>query len=133
MSLLHLVHRNVVIKFADAAKNQFNPEAFYAFRLTGVDAMGFLLLQDLKPDAQGGHETVSEPYWLNKDFIREIHELDLAKVKELQYNGQTSKPQIEIPVEAPVEQAQQEVAPKPAKTKLPTKAKSVLKPKPVLE
>jgi hypothetical protein len=125
MSLLHLVHKSVVIKFADAAKNQFNPEAYYAFRLIGVDAMGFLQLQDLKPGVHAGHETVAEPYWINKDYVREIHELDLAKVKDLQFNGQLSKPVIEIPVEA-VE------APKPAKAKLPAKAKSVLKNKPVL-
>jgi hypothetical protein len=128
MSLLHLVHRNVVIKFADASRNQFSPEAFYAFRLTGVDAMGFLQLQDLKPADHGGHETVSEPYWINKDFIREIHELDLAKVKDLQYNGQSSKPQIEVPVE----HVPREVAPKPPKAKLPAKAKTVLKQKPIL-
>jgi hypothetical protein len=127
MSLLHLVHKNVVIKFADTAKNQFNPEAFYAFRLTGVDAMGFLQLQDLKPGAESGHETVSEPYWINKDFVRELHELDLAKVKDLQYNGQSTKPHVEIPIE-PV---QREVTPKPAKAKLPAKPKSVLKNKPV--
>jgi len=125
MSLLYLVQKNVVIKFSDAAKNQFNPDAFYAFRLTGVDAMGFLQLQDLKPAAPAGHETVAEPYWINKDFVREIHELDLAKVKDLQYNGQSSKPQMELPVE-------QVDAPKPAKAKLPSKAKTVLKPKPVL-
>jgi len=123
MSLLHLVHKNVVIKFADAARNQFNPESFYAFRLIGVDAMGFLQLQDLKPEADGAHETVCQPYWLNKDFIREIHELDLAKVKDLQYNVQSSKPQIEVPVDQ---------VPKPAKAKLPAKAKTVLKPKPIL-
>ena len=127
MSLLYLVHKNVVIKFADTAKNQFNPEAFYAFRLVGVDAMGFLQLQDLKPGAQAAHETVAEPYWINKDFVREIHELDLAKVKDLQFNGQSLKPKIEIPAEA----IQQEAPPKPAKAKLPAKSKSVLKNKPV--
>ena len=129
MSLLHLVHRNVVIKFADAAKNQFNPEAYYAFRLIGVDAMGFLQLQDLKPTAPAaGHETASEPYWLNKDFISEIHELDLTKVKDLQYNGQSSKPVLELPTEEII----CEVPPKPAKAKLPAKPKTVLKPKPIL-
>jgi len=34
MSLLHLVHKFVVIKFAEAARDQFNPEVSYAFRLT---------------------------------------------------------------------------------------------------
>ncbi len=91
MSLLHLVHKNVVIKFAASASPQFNSEASYAFRLAGVDAMGFLQIQDLKPDA--GHETSAEPYWINKDLVREIHELDLAKVKEtVQYTGPASKP-----------------------------------------
>jgi hypothetical protein len=85
MSLLHLVHKNVAIKFADAAKPQFTSEASYAFRLTGVDAMGFLQIQDLKPD--GDHEVSSAPYWINKDLIREIHELDLSKTKEIQFTG----------------------------------------------
>jgi hypothetical protein len=108
MSLLHFVHKNVVIKFGDAAKNQFNPEASYAFRLTGVDAMGFLQIQALKP---GGHEVDADPYWINKDLVREIHELHLAKEKEtLLYTGQASKPE---------------------KTKLPAKPKAV-KPKPAL-
>jgi len=100
MSLLHLVHKNVIIKFADAARNQFDPEASHVFRLAGVDAMGFLQIQDLKPGGHAGHETVSEPYWINKDLVREIHELDLAKVKEL--------------------------TPKPDKAKSPRKQKAVL-------
>jgi hypothetical protein len=83
MSLLHLVHKNVIIKFTDAARNQFNPEASHVFRLTGVDAMGFLQIQDLKPGGHAGHEAASEPYWINKDLVREIHEFDLAKVKDL--------------------------------------------------
>jgi hypothetical protein len=91
MSLLHLVHKNVVIKFVDAAKPQFNSESSYAFRLTGVDGMGFLQIQDLKPDA--GHETSAEPYWINKDLVREIHELDMIKAKEtVQFTGQSAKP-----------------------------------------
>jgi hypothetical protein len=90
MSLLHLVHRNVVVRFSDAAGGQFNPDVSYVFRLTGVDAMGFLQIQNLKP---GGHETVSEPYWINKDLIREIHEFDSVKVKKaLHYTGQAAKP-----------------------------------------
>ena len=100
MSLLHLVHKNVIIKFADAARNQFDPEASHVFRLTGVDAMGFLQIQDLKPGGHAGHEAASEPYWINKDLVREIHELDLAKVKEL--------------------------APKPDKAKSPRKQKAAL-------
>jgi hypothetical protein len=132
MSLLHLVHKSVVIKFTDTAKNQFNPDAFYGFRLIGVDAMGFLQLQDLKPGTHAGHDAASEPYWINKDFVREIHELDLAKVKDLRYNSQSSKPQIEVPkIETPIEPVHREVTPKPAKAKLPAKQKSVLKQKPV--
>jgi hypothetical protein len=113
MSLLHLVHKNVVIKFSDAAGNQFTPEASYVFRLTGVDAMGFLQIQDLKPP--GGHagpEAVSEPFWINKDLVREICELDLAKMKaSLHYTGQSTK----LP-----------------KAKSPSKPKSDLKQKPDL-
>ena len=111
MSLLYLVHKNVVIKFADVAKNQFNPETRYAFRLTGVDAMGFLQIQDLRQNSHAGHEAASEPYWINKDLIREIHELDLAKVREaLHYTGQSTKP---------------------AKAKSPIKPKPALKEKPL--
>lgn len=99
MSLLHLIHKSVLIKFTDAAKNQFNPEISYVFRLTGVDAMGFLQIQDLQP------EVPSEPYWINKDLVREIHEYDLAKVKE---------------------------ASKPEKVKFPSKPKAALKQKPAL-
>jgi len=102
MSLLNLVHKNVVIKFANSA----NPEASHVFRLTGVDAMGFLRIQDLKP---GGQETASEPYWINKDLVREIYELDLAK-ETLRANGET-------------EQVRREATPKPAKTRAPRAAK----------
>ena len=90
MSLLHLVHKSVVIKFSDTAGEKFNPDVSYVFRLTGVDAMGFLQIQDLKP---GGHEPVSEPYWINKDLIREIQEFDSVKVRKgLHYTGQPAKP-----------------------------------------
>ena len=93
MSLLNLVHKSVIIKFADAAKNQFNPEASHVFRLTGVDAMGFLRIQDLKPGSHAGHEAASEPYWINKDLVREIHEIDLTKEREtLHEKGETTKP-----------------------------------------
>ena len=122
MSLINLVHKNVIIKFTDTAKNQFNPEASYVFRLTGVDAMGFLLIQDLKPGGHAGHEAASEPYWINKDLVREIHELDLAKAKETLYgNGETTKPQAQTQID-PV---RREVTPKPAKAKSP-KQKSAL-------
>jgi hypothetical protein len=102
MSLLHLVHRSVVIKFSDAAGEQFTPEVSYVFRLTGVDAMGFLQIQDLKPGAHAGHEAVSEPYWINKDLVREIHEFDLIKVKKaLHYTGHATKP---VKSKSPVKQ-----------------------------
>ncbi len=110
MSLLHFVHKTVVIKFGDVAKSQFNSEASYAFRLTGVDAMGFLQIQALKP---GGHEVDAEPYWINKDLVREIHELNVAKEKEpLLYTGQATKPE---------------------KAKLPGRQKAAAKPKLVQE
>lgn len=119
MSLLSLVHKNVIIKFTDFAKDQFNPEASYVFRLTGVDAMGFLLIQDLKPDGEAGPEVTSEPYWINKDLVRELHELNLATAKgPLFYHGQASKP-------AKASTGSEAVA-KPAKAKIPAKKKVVL-------
>jgi hypothetical protein len=128
MSLIHLLHKSVIIKFADAAKNQFNPETSYTFRLTGVDAMGFLQIQDLKTGSLAGQQAASEPYWINKDLVREIHELDLTKVKEtLPDNGQTTKPQ----AQTQIDQVRREMTPKPNKTKLP-KQKFALKQKPAL-
>jgi hypothetical protein len=112
MSLLHLVHKNIVIKFSDAAKYQFNPEASYAFRLTGVDGMGFLQIQDLAAMSDAGPEPTSDAYWVNKDLIRELRELDLSKTKEtLTYTGVALAP----------------LASKPPKAK-----KTVLKPKAIL-
>ena len=134
MSLLHLVHKSVFIKFAEAAKSQFNPETSYAFRLTAVDAMGFLCLQELKHDTQAGHEAAAEPYWINKDLIREIHEVDpTAKVTPPTHgqsakshdNGQTSKSHLE----AAIEQVHRETTPKPGKAKNALKPKSALKQK----
>jgi len=92
MSLLHLIHKNVIIKFTDSAGSQFNPEASYIFRLTGVDGMGFLQIQDLKSGGEAGHETTSMPYWINKDLVREIHEFDEAKTKGLLFTGLPTKP-----------------------------------------
>jgi hypothetical protein len=112
MSLLNLVHKNVIIKFADCAKDQFNPEASHVFLLTGVDAMGFLRIQDLK----AGQE--AEPYWINKDIVREIHECDLATAT-LHDNGETTKPQAQI------DQVRREVTPKPAKARAPRVSKSL--------
>lgn len=101
MSLINLLHKNVVLKFSEAAGSQFNPEVPHVFRLTGVDAMGFLQIQELKPGSAAGAETVAEPYWINKDLVREIHEFDPAKIKL--------------------------AAPKSAKTKAAPKSKPVLK------
>ena len=116
MSLLNLVHKSVIIKFADCSQSQFNPEASYAFRLTGVDAMGFLLIEDLKPGVSEELEINSAPYWINKDLVREIHELDLAKTKEtLHYNGTITK-----------SKAKAKAATEPATAK-PAKAKAVAK------
>ncbi len=92
MSLFHLIHKNVIIKFTESAGSQFNPEASYAFRLTGVDGMGFLQLQDLKPGKESEHETASEPYWINKDLVREIHEFHAATSKGVLVTGQPAKP-----------------------------------------
>ena len=123
MSLLHFVHRNIVIKFSETT--HFKPEALYAFRLTGVDGMGFLQIQDLNP----AHELTSEPYWINKDLVREIHEIDLAKTKlPILFLGKVVEP---TPVETSPTATDLETAPKPAKKAAP-KAKSVLKNKPVL-
>jgi hypothetical protein len=133
MSLLHLVHKSVVIKFAELAKSQYNPEALYGFRLTGVDAMGFLQIQDLRLGAEGAPETASEPYWINKDFIREIHEIDLATAKgTILYTGEAAAPpQVGAKVEPKIEPAPREVSPKLPKAKTALKPKSVLKQKPV--
>src|SRR5258707_3115732 len=118
MSLLNLVHKNVIIKFTDSSKSQFDPAAAYVFRLTGVDGMGFLLIQDLKPGSDTGHETASEPYWINKDFVRELHELNLENGKGTLYsNGQATKSQ----PKPPIDPIRRDVTPKPAKAKAAAK------------
>jgi hypothetical protein len=135
MSLLHLVNKNVIIKFADVAKSQFNPEASYAFRLTGVDAMGFLQIQDLIAGHPAAPETSAEPYWINKDLVREIREGDLTAVKEtVLYTGVSVKPQPEPakPQAEPVTgDVPRELAPKASKAKAPAKPKTALKQKPI--
>ena len=124
MSLLHLVHKNVVIKFADIAKNQYNPETAYAFRLTGVDGMGFLQIQDLKPSETEVAETASDAYWINKDIVRELHEVDLATTKvAFAYTGKAAKSTpaaaTEEKSESKIEAVPREVAPKLPKAKVP--------------
>jgi len=123
MSLLHLLHRSVVLKFAESASYQFKPEASYAFRLTGVDAMGFLQIQDLRAGS-AGPEVASEPYWINKDLVREIHEFDLVTIREkLQYTGPAAKPA----TESQIDPVRREVTPQVAKARPATRQKSVLK------
>jgi len=122
MSLFNLVHKSVVIKFSDAAKDQFKPEASYPFRLVGVDAMGFLQIQNLKRGAHGEHEAASEAYWINKDLVREIHELDLAKHKgSLSYVSSTK-----AKAATPGDSAPPAAAPKVEKVKPPAKQKPIL-------
>lgn len=82
MSLLNLLHQSVVLKFAESAKPQFDPATGYVFRLVGVDGMGFLQLQDVRLTANDEHETLSEPYWINKDLVREIREYASATGKD---------------------------------------------------
>ena len=107
MSLIHLVHKNVIIKFSDVARSPFNPEAAYAFRLTGVDGMGFLQIQDLKPGETEIAETASEAYWINKDIIREIHEVDLVTTKtRIVYTGKAAKP---APATAPEVKSEEKI------------------------
>ena len=130
MSLLHLVHKNVVIKFTDGAKSQFNPESSYAFRLTGVDGMGFLQIQALR--AGDAPETDGDAYWINKDLVREIHDVDLATATEaIVYTGEAAKPKAEPKAEVKVESVPREVAPKLPKAKAPAKGRTALKQKPV--
>ncbi len=134
MSLLHLVHKNILLKFADGARNQFNPELSYAFRLTGVDAMGFIQIQDLKSNHPAAPETTSEPYWINKDLVREIREVDLATTKEaVQYTGKNPEPEpesVKPQPEATTEPVEREGGAKILKAKSSSKSKTALKQKP---
>ena len=88
MSLLHLVHQSVVLKFTDAAKPQYDPGTGYVFRLVGVDGMGFLQLQDVRLTDDEEHETISEPYWINKDLVLAIHDYASTLGKDsLKFSG----------------------------------------------
>jgi hypothetical protein len=92
MSLFNLTHKNVVVKFGDSAAPKFDSTASYVFHLTGVDGMGFLEIQDLKPGKDGVHEAVGEPYWINKDLIVELFELKPETAKSnLRFTGQPAK------------------------------------------
>jgi hypothetical protein len=112
MSLFNLLHQSVVLKFTESAKPQYDPAFGYVFRLVGVDGMGFLQLQDLQPGANDEHEVLSEPYWINKDIVREIHEYTSALGKdELKYTGVIAKPSAAKSAAA----AFQNIAPKPSR------------------
>jgi hypothetical protein len=92
MSLFNLIHRTVVIKFSEAAPAKFEPTVPYAFRLTGVDGMGFLEVQDLKLGVEASHEPTSEPYWINKDLVLELHEFRPGTSKSsVRFSGQPEK------------------------------------------
>ncbi len=88
MSLFNLIHKSVVMKFGDCAKPQFDPSAAYVFRLTAVDGMGFLEIQDVRLGADGAHETVGTAFWINKDLVLELREFSEGKVFEnLRFSG----------------------------------------------
>jgi hypothetical protein len=99
MSLFNLIHKSVVIKFSDTAKDQFDPTASYVFRLTAVDGMGFLEIQNLKPGHDGAHETVAAPFWINKDFVRELREFHPEIAKDVVFSGKPAKPQAKKPID----------------------------------
>ena len=120
MSLLNLLHQSVVLKFADAAKPQYDPGTGYVFRLVGVDAMGFLQLQDVRLAEDEEHETISEPYWINKDLVLAIHDYASTIGKDsLKFSGGASAP-------APKKVVVNHESPAPAKAKRVTKAKAVV-------
>ncbi len=98
MSLLNLLHQSVVLKFTEAAQPQFDPATGYVFRLVGVDGMGFLQLQDLRVGPNEEHETISEPYWINKDLVREIHDYTSALGKDaLKFTGAAAPKAVAAP------------------------------------
>lgn len=87
MSLFNLIHKSVVIKFGDCAAPKFDSTTATVFRLTAVDGMGFLELQDVKVGVDGGHETVGEPYWINKDLVVELTEFRPGSKATLKFSG----------------------------------------------
>jgi hypothetical protein len=117
MSLLHLLHQSVVLKFTEAAQPQYDPGTGYVFRLVGVDGMGFLQLQDVRLTANEEHETISEPYWINKDLVLAIHDYVSATGKEsLKFSGGAAAPTKPVNHQSPA----------PAKAKRPAKAKTAV-------
>ena len=120
MSLLNLLHQSVVLKFAEAAKPEYEPGTGYVFRLVGVDAMGFLQLQDLRLTASEEHETISEPYWINKDLVLAIHDYVSAVGKDsLKFSGGAAVPALK-------KAAVNHESPAPAKAKRVGKAKAAV-------
>jgi len=118
MSLLNLLHQSVVLKFTEAAKPQYDPGTGYVFRLVGVDAMGFLQLQDLRLTADEEHETISEPYWINKDLVLAIHDYVSTVGKDsLKFSGGAAAPKSVVNSHA---------TPASAKPKRVTKAKAAV-------
>jgi len=92
MSLFNLIHKSVVIKFGDCAAPKFDPTIPQVFRLTGVDGMGFVEIQNIKLGVEASHEPTSEPYWVNKDLIMELHEFKPGTDKgSLRFSGQPVK------------------------------------------
>ena len=115
MSLLNLLHQSVVLKFTEAAKPSYDSTTGYVFRLVGVDGMGFLQLQDVRAGENDEHEAISEPYWINKDLVKEIHDYVSATGKDaLKFSGGASA----VPKPAPAANA----APKAAAKRAPKKA-----------
>jgi hypothetical protein len=122
MSLLNLLHQSVVLKFTEAAKPQYDPGTGYVFRLVGVDAMGFLQLQDLRLTAEEEHETISEPYWINKDLVLALYDYASASGKDaLKFSGGKAAPAAPKPAAAVNHES-----PAPAKAKRPAKAKAAV-------
>ena len=121
MSLFNLIHKSVVFKFTDSAQDRFDPKASYVFRLTAVDGMGFLEIQDLKLGLDGAHETTGTPFWINKDLVREMREFQPETAKGSLFTGQPAKL-----AQKTTDQASRVATPKPAKAKAPAKSKSVL-------
>jgi hypothetical protein len=116
MSLLHLIDQSVVLKFTEAARPPFEPGTGYVFRLTGVDAMGYLQLQELRLGPREEHEMMSEPYWINKDLVREIHEYVSYLGKDaLKFTGHVAKP---IVTKAPSRDSAPKAAKRSGKQKL---------------
>ncbi len=88
MSLFNLIHKSVVLKFGDCAKPTFDSSVAYVYRLTAVDGMGFLEIQEVRLGADGAHEPVGTAFWLNKDLIVELHEFSEGKIFEnLRFSG----------------------------------------------